>query len=48
MSIKPAAPDKAERLKIVLLDDDRLSSHNLGIQLKFVSRCRPHSKPRAS
>lgn len=36
MSNKPAAPEKAERLKIVVLDDDRLSSHNLSIQLKFV------------
>jgi sigma-54 specific flagellar transcriptional regulator A len=31
-----AAPEKSERLKIVVLDDDRLSSHNLSIQLKFV------------
>lgn len=35
MSTKPAAPEKVERLKIVVLDDDRLSSHNLSIQLKF-------------
>lgn len=35
-SSKQPAPEKAERLKIVVLDDDRLSSHNLSIQLKFV------------
>jgi sigma-54 specific flagellar transcriptional regulator A len=36
MSNKQSAPEKTERLKIVVLDDDRLSSHNLSIQLKFV------------
>ncbi len=36
MSNKQSAPEKSERLKIVVLDDDRLSSHNLSIQLKFV------------
>ncbi|HTR01269.1 MAG TPA: sigma-54 dependent transcriptional regulator [Candidatus Acidoferrum sp.] len=36
MSTKQApATEKPERLRIVVLDDDRLSSHNLSIQLKF-------------
>jgi sigma-54 specific flagellar transcriptional regulator A len=31
----PPTAEKAERLKIIVLDDDRLSSHNFSIQLKF-------------
>lgn len=35
MSSKQSPAEKTERLKIIVLDDDRLSAHNLSIQLKF-------------
>jgi len=36
MSNSQTEPDNAPRLKVLVLDDDRLSSHNLSIQLRFV------------
>lgn len=36
MNAKKTSPDHSEMLKVLVIDDERLSSHNLGIQLKFV------------
>lgn len=36
MNAKKSSPEHSELLKVLVIDDERLSSHNLGIQLKFV------------
>jgi sigma-54 specific flagellar transcriptional regulator A len=36
MNAKKTSPEHSELLKVLVIDDERLSSHNLGIQLKFV------------
>lgn len=36
MNSSKTSPDRSELLKVLVIDDERLSSHNLGIQLKFV------------
>lgn len=36
MNASKGGPDRADLLKVLVIDDERLSSHNLGIQLKFV------------
>jgi sigma-54 specific flagellar transcriptional regulator A len=36
MNSSKTTPDRSELLKVLVIDDERLSSHNLGIQLKFV------------
>jgi len=36
MISSPRSPDQNEVMQVIVVDDERLSSHNLGIQLKFV------------
>lgn len=36
MNASKPSPDHSDLLKVLVIDDERLSSHNLGIQLKFV------------